>query len=182
MVQREPFPDALVRAVHETIDEAMRVELHGAEHPDTAAKNLHILIDHVFDQATHVDPRRLTETWQELLSEAHGRADAMRTGQNPPFEAARSIADLVADALGGARARVTRVELIALINAELADTAECPDGRVTGGLYRLRKPDSFGCNWSDSIIFSPAGNAQPQCLNALRQIVPQARERYNVLP
>lgn len=78
------------------------------------------------------------------------------------------------------RETVSQEELLAIINAELAQSEDCGEARVTGPIYQLRDEQPDGCNWSDQITVSLRGNDPDECKRVLTPIMRRVRQRYNL--
>ncbi|MCL7423447.1 MAG: hypothetical protein M8364_21385 [Methylobacter sp.] len=55
------------------------------------------------------------------------------------------------------------------------------EGTVVRVQYKLKSPDSEGCNWSDTVVFNPGPNADKNVLTGIvGNAVREARDKFNV--
>lgn len=76
------------------------------------------------------------------------------------------------------RTIVTKSQLLAWINAELAKHKECADCSATSVLP-LSVADSEGCNWS-SVSLRCSGTPASVCIPVANQVIAQARAQFYV--
>lgn len=75
---------------------------------------------------------------------------------------------------------VTRTELLAIINAAIADVPECEDCEVAGPVWHLRCPEPDGTNWSDSLTIRGHGRDPVPCFPAAARAAAHARAEYAI--
>lgn len=75
---------------------------------------------------------------------------------------------------------VTLGELSARLTSELQEVEDCEDSEITVK-YRLKEPDTDGCNWSDDVSVRVGSKATSEYLQPhVSRIVHCAKSRYNV--
>lgn len=77
-----------------------------------------------------------------------------------------------------ARKLRSELELIALVNSELARHEACRDCRFDQ-IIRLHAPDENGCNWKMPNLRC-RGNATRACLSVAREIVGRMKKEFNL--
>lgn len=78
------------------------------------------------------------------------------------------------------RKLLSLTQLSEWMTSELQKNEDC-DGSTVRVQYKLQKPDADGCNWSDSVVFSPGPKASKETPTGLvGDIVRAARIRFNV--
>ena len=78
------------------------------------------------------------------------------------------------------RETLTGSELLAILNGALAGKPGCDGVRLGAGRWEL-EADAVACNWSEtSLIVRVHGTTSPQVFAILRQVIAEARDRYDV--
>lgn len=87
------------------------------------------------------------------------------------------------------RESVSREQLLAIMNEELAKHGVCEDCQIDGPIrlldgpirIRLQEADETGCNWSEDVTTRCSGRSVTrQCYQAVGRVVADARRRYNI--
>lgn len=74
---------------------------------------------------------------------------------------------------------LTPEQLAEYLTKELRKVKDCQDCRI-GGIKRLKKADTEGCNWSDSFIVSSGGIPEQYFRPYLEKIVREAKMKFNL--
>ena len=78
------------------------------------------------------------------------------------------------------RELLSLTQLSEWMTSELQKNEDC-EGSTVRVQYKLQKPDADGCNWSDSVVFSPGPKVSKETLTGLvGDIVRAARVNFNV--
>lgn len=77
------------------------------------------------------------------------------------------------------RQLVSEIELIKILNAELAKYEECKNCHFDAPPVRLVEPDKDGCNWS-TIYLRCSGVPAEICAPFSERIVLDAKKKYNL--
>ena len=80
------------------------------------------------------------------------------------------------------RESVSREQLLATMNEELAKHGVCEDCQIDGPIRLFERPDETGCNWSEDITTRCSGRSvTEQCHQTVSRVVADARRKYNIL-
>ncbi|HEX2204527.1 MAG TPA: hypothetical protein VHG91_14545 [Longimicrobium sp.] len=72
--------------------------------------------------------------------------------------------------------------LLAEINRALSERPETATVRVGGRRWVLRSAEAGACNWCEtSLVVRVHGTVGPQCFAVLREVIADARARYDLL-
>ena len=79
-----------------------------------------------------------------------------------------------------ARRTLEKIDLLALLNWELAAYSECDGCRFTG-IRPIRKPDATGCNWADARVDSDHWLTVDE-QRIVRQVIDDTRREFDLRP
>jgi len=75
---------------------------------------------------------------------------------------------------------ISREELSEWLTERVSGHVDCEGTKVTVQ-YKLKSPDSEGCNWSDSVIYNYGPNADNYILAGIvGTAVREARDKFNI--
>ncbi len=77
--------------------------------------------------------------------------------------------------------KIVSLEQLSNWLTEYVQAHEDCEGTTIRVQYKLQKPDSEGCNWSDTVTFNPGPSADKRLVTRIvGDAVREAREKFNV--
>lgn len=78
------------------------------------------------------------------------------------------------------RKRVSKTELLRILNEELGKAEECDGCRFDGPIFELRNVEEGSVNWSDVLTVRCSGRGAGPCQDIARRVITAVGQRYNL--